>query len=327
MIRHSILAGFLAPLALFCAISPDIAHADIYPNRTITMVVPYAAGGGVDISARLVAQQMAKNLNQPIIIDNRAGASGMIGSKFVADAKPDGYTVLYASAAQALAPFLLPDVPLDVEHDLTPITLVAPLPYIMVVNPKIPAKDPKELVAWIKEHPSEFRWGLGGLGSPDHLGIEQFDRTAGIKPVLVPYKGTGPSVVAALSNEVGGLIAPPAAVRSYIESGQLRALGAASVKPLSFMPNLPTIASFGYPGFEVSAWYGMWGPRHLPRDLAGQIREAVVKALADPSVRAKLIETGNEPLGSTPDEFAAYFKSQLELYGPLIKALDLHAQQ
>lgn len=320
--------GIFALVALAGLSTALAASADSYPSHTVNIVVPVAAGGGVDLSSRLLAQQLSTMFSQQFIVENKTGASGLIGSQFVADAKPDGHTLLYAASAEAIFPFLLPNLTFDVAHDLTPITQVAYTPNVIVVNPKVPATNAKELVAWIKQHPTEFRWGVGIIGGPDHLCTEEFDQVAGIKPLVVPYSGSAPALNAVLGGEVSGMQVPISTAKINSDSGKLRAIALTSAETSEFLPGISTIASAGYPGFDCGAWYGLWGPRNMPKATIAEVHQAVLKALAQPALQAKLKTNALLPTGSKePEDFAAFFNAELKKNGALIKELNIHASQ
>ena len=315
----------LLGLAALVMLRPGLAAAE-YPDRPVRIIVPYAAGGGVDIAARLLAQQLTEQFKQPFLVEARPGGTGTVGSQVVASAKPDGYTLLYAATAEVIIPFLPGGLSFDVERELTPITLAVSTPFVLVVNPKIPAKTPRELIDYIKQHPDDFRWGLGGVGSPDNLAIALFDLQAGIHPVTVPYQGGGPAILATISGEVGGIMDPPSLVKAYVTSGQLRGLGVTSAKTSPVMPDLPPIASFGLPGYEAATWYGIWGPKGMPGALSRDIQQKVSAALAAPVFRDKLASMALVPESVDPDGFAAYVKSEIAKYGRLIKDSNLKLQ-
>jgi tripartite-type tricarboxylate transporter receptor subunit TctC len=324
MTRH---LGIAILFAALIPCRPLPAFAQVYPDHPVRIIVPYAAGGGVDIAARLLTQQLTEQLRQTFLVEDRPGGTGVVGSQVVAGARPDGYTLLYAATAEAIIPSLAGGVSFDVERELTPITLVVSTPFVMVINPKIPANTPSELVAYIKQHPDGFRWGLGGLGSPDHMAIAQFDQQAGIHPLTVPYQGGGPAIVATLSGEVDGIMDPPSLVKSYVASGQLRGLGISSAAASPVMPEMPPIAGAGYPGYQSATWYGLWGPKAMPKQLALAIRQFVVAAMAAPAFRDRLLATALVPEGSDPDAFAAYFKTEIEKYRRLIKDSNIQIRQ
>lgn len=318
----SVFRALLAPialLALMMATAPRAAAAEPFPSHPIRMVVPYPAGGGVDIAARLLAQQLSVQLGQNVLVDNRPGATGMIGSQVVAAAKPDGTTLLYAATAEAVIPFLKGGQSFDVQRELTPVTLATSTPFVLTVSPSLPVADPKELVAYAKQHPDALRWGLFGVGSPDHLAIEVFNLLAGIQPLEAPYQGGGPAIRATLSGEVTAVMGPPSLVKSYIEAGQLKGLGIGSLERSPVMPDMPTIASFGFPGYESTTWYGIWGPKGLPPELAHHIRDLVVTAQSVPAMRERMLAAALVPQGTAPEDFTAYFAAEIAKIGQLIK--------
>lgn len=304
------------------------AVAGAYPSRAVRLVVTVEAGGAADATARYLAKELAAQFKQPYVIENRPGVSGLVAVERVASAKPDGYTLLYAADTVAIAPFLVAGrQPVDVESDITPITLVGVAPFIFVVNPRIPVKAPTELVAYIKEHPGGFRWGVGGIGAPGQLAIERFSKLAGISALEVPYKGNGPAAIATLSGEVDGMVALSTSVKPLIDAGKLVGLGVASAEPVDNMPGLPTIASFGFPGYDAFTWFGLWGPKNMPAELAKQIRDQVAEAITAPDLQSEFAATGFMlKISNDPSDFAAYFKSELEKDGTVLKELNVPRQ-
>lgn len=308
-------------------ISAAAAQAKDYPERTVNIVVPVPTGGGIDLTARILAQQLSTQLKQTYIVENKPGAGTLLGSKYVSDAKPDGYTLLYSASNAVIVPFMMPDFAINMETDLTPIAMVAYSPMVMAVNPKYPIKDPKELVAFVKAHPNDFRWGYSQPGSADHLVIEQFDRKAGINPLRVPYKGSGPDITAAISDEVSGILLATGAITSAITSGQLRAIAIAGPDMIEDFPGIQILTKYGFPGFEEPAiWYALWGPKNMPKELVDQVHQQVVAALSNPAVKEKFEKAGiTLKVSKTPSEFTDFYKSELRKYGPLVKELNLRA--
>ena len=322
MVTRKFLLGCAAALCLFTG---GTAVAQDYPNKTVKFVVPYEPGGGNDLGTRLLAQKLGEQLKQTFVVENRAGISGISGATYVSEQKPDGYTLLEAADTQTSAPYLLPNVTLDPEKDLVPITKIGFTPFIWVVHPSVPAKDPKELIALIKKEPESYRWGMGGIGTPGHLAIEKLDRTAGINPLRVPYKGNGPAVTALMSGEVNGMLASPPSVSELVQGGKLRVIGVATAQPLESFPGVPTVASFGFPGFEASSWFGIWGPKGMPQDLVKKIHGQIGAAMADPELQKKFISAGIlVSVSKTPEEFAAFVKSEITSNKTLIKELNIH---
>jgi tripartite-type tricarboxylate transporter receptor subunit TctC len=283
-----------------------------YPDRTVRVVVTVQAGGTADATARYLAKQLSAQLKQPYVVENKPGISGIVAVEDVSNAKADGYTLLYAADVLAIAPSSIPNLSINVERDLTPITLVGAAPFVFVVNPRIPVKTPTELVAYIKSHPGGFRWGIGGVGTAGQLAIARFSKLAGINALQVPYKGNAPATLATLSGEVDGSVALYTTVKPLIDSGNLVVLGVASAEPVNGMPGVPTIASFGFPGYEALSWFGVWGPKNMPPELAAQVRNQVANALATPELKNEFARAGFAvTVSDNPAAFAAYFKSEL----------------
>ncbi len=321
MLKRIILFAVLFSLGLFTL---GAARAQDYPNRAVRIIVPYAPGGGVDVTARILAQQLSDDTGQRYFIENKAGATGMVGSEAVSTSKPDGYTLLYIASTLATAPFLLSNIKLDVLNDLTPITQVAYSPYVIVVNPKITANNLKDLATFIKANPKEFGWAVGGIGSPDHLGIEHFNKLTGIKPLVVPYNGTGPAVAAVVAGEIAGAMLPPAIAKVNIDAGKLKGLGVTSLERAEVLPNIPTVASSGFPGFDSGTWYAVYGSKQMPPELAKTIHQQISKAAMSPMVKEKLRASGmSVSLSKDPASFAAFFEAEYKKYGALIKELNL----
>ena len=321
MSRVARIVGISLALAITHGVS---AVAEDYPSRAVRLVTTVEPGGTADATARYLAKQLSAKLNQPYIIENKPGISGLVAVERVSNAKPDGYVLLYAADTLAIAPFLVPNQTLDIEKDITPITLVGVAPFVFVVNPRIPVKTPNELAAYIKQHPGGFRWGIGGVGVPGQLAIRRFSKLAGISAMEVPYKGTAPSVLATLSGEVDGTAGLYTAVRPLIDSGKLIALGVASGKPLDSMPGMPTIASSGYPGFEALSWFGVWGPKNMPAALALQIRNQVAEAVKSPELIKEFDQTGlTVTVSDSPAAFASYFNSEVARDSVIMKELNL----
>ncbi len=302
------------------------AFAEEYPSRAVRVVTTVEPGGMADASARYLAKQLSTTLKQPYVVENRPGISGIAAAERVSNAKPDGYTLLYAADVMAIAPSMLPNLSIDVQKDLTPITLVGVAPFVFVVNPKIPVKTPTELVAYIKQNPGGFRWGIGGLGTAGQLAIERFSNAAGITAPEVPYKGNAPAAVAAMSGEVDGIAALSVAVNPLIDSGKLTGLGVASAEKVDSSPGMPTIASFGFPGYEALTWFAVWGPKDMPPELAMQVRNQVAEAVNAPDLKEEFARTGlMVSVSDSPAAFAAYFKSELERNSAILKRLNLVA--
>jgi tripartite-type tricarboxylate transporter receptor subunit TctC len=285
--------------------------AAAYPSRPVKMIVPYAAGGGVDKIARVIGQQMAKGLGQAVVIDNRGGAAGNIGTELGVRAEPDGYTIVMGAAALAINVTLYRNLTFDPVKDLAPISLIAKTPNIVVVHPQVPAKTLQELVALAKSKPGALNYASAGAGTTSHLAAELLDSVAGIKMTHIPYKGTAPAVTGILGGEVQVMLAPALAVLPLIKSGKLRALAMTGADRSSAFPDIPTVAQSGYPGFEASQWYGVLAPAGTPEPILARLNQEVVKAIKSTEVRNALLGEGSEPIGSTREVFGQFLKSEI----------------
>lgn len=292
---------------------------DAYPNRMIKMVVPYGPGATTDLMARLVAQKVSDDLKQPVIVDNRAGAGGMIGSDLVAKSPADGYTILLATDGTHTGnPFLMKKFPFHAVNDVTPISLGAKNIMALVANPSVPVKNVRELIDYAKKNPGTLSYGSSGNGSPHHLAGILFNQMAGTDIVHVPYKGGGPSVVDVLGGQIPLAYASLATVMPYLQSGKLHLLGITEKKRATEFPTLPTVAET-LPGFEMDSWLGFVGPAHLPEAVLEKLNHSITKALKDPAVAKKLNENGLLVVASTPKEFAEQLRSDYEKRGRMIR--------
>jgi len=293
-----------------------------YPSRPITIVVGFSAGGTTDIITRLISDELRKGLGQPIIIENKPGAGGNIGADIVAKAKPDGHTLLMGSVGPlAINASLYKRMPYDNLKDLTPITLVAHVPNMLVVNPRtVPAQSFQEFVALAKANPGKYFYASTGSGTSSHLSGVLLNLQAGLDLTHVPYKGA-----VALNDVLSGesvqcmFATIPSAIQ-LVRGGKLRALAVTSLRRSGGVPEVPTIAESGYPGFDASSWFGLVGPAGLPRDIALKIQTEVARILKDPALREKFIQQGADPIGNTPDEFGAYMKEETAKWAKIVKA-------
>ena len=318
-------AALAAAMGLFVA---GAASAQNYPSHPVKLVVPFDAGGNVDINARFFAQQLSEQTKQPFVVENRPGASGYLGANFVSSSKSDGYTILYAGSSLTIAPALT-KVPIDITRDLTAVSNVSMTPFVMVINNNIPARTLKELVAWIKQHPTDFKWAISAIGAADNLSTEVFNKLAGLKPapLSVAYVGAGKSATAVMGGEVSGMLAPVSVVQSLVSGGSVRAIGLAAPVTMDAMPGVPTIGS-EYPGYEAGAWAGVFGPKDMPADITKQLFDMVVKANADAEYLGKLKTTGSLSMSSkSPQDFAAYVKSQVESNSAIVKDVGIKIEQ
>jgi tripartite-type tricarboxylate transporter receptor subunit TctC len=315
---RGVLYGFVtAALTMLIA---ETAPGQTYPTRPIHIVVPSSPGAGVtDIMARLVGQHLSARIGQQIVVDNRPGASGIIGAEVVSRAAPDGYTLLIANVSLVVNPFLYPKMPYDPLKDFIPVTNLNSAPLLLVVNPSVPAKSVTELIALAMSHPGQLNYGSGGLGSTPYLAAELFKSLAGIDVVHVPYKGGAP----ALSDLVGGqltfMIENMPGTMPYAKAGNLRALAITSPQRSELAPELPTMAEAGVPGYEISGWNGLFAVKGTPPAIVVKLHSEVAKILHTPEVREELAALGAEPVGDAPDEFAAFLKADVARWGKIIQ--------
>ncbi len=311
---------FFALAALSAA--PGAAAQGAYPNRPITIVVGFSAGGTTDIIARLLSDELRKGLGQPIIIENKPGAGGNIGADAVAKAKPDGYTLLMGSVGPlAINASLYKHMPYDNLKDLTPVTLVAHVPNMLVVNPRtVPAQTFQEFVALVKAHPGKFFYASTGSGTSSHLSGVLLNQLAGLDLTHVPYKGAVALNDVLSGEQVQCMFATIPSAIQLVRSGKLRALAVTSLHRSGGVPNVPTIAESGYPGFDASSWFGLVGPAGLPREIALKVQAEVARILKDPAMRDKFIQQGADPIGNTPEEFGQYMKDETAKWAKVVKA-------
>ena len=311
----------LASLSLAAA-----AVAQPYPSKPIRLVVPYPPGASTDVVARLVGQKIGDEFGQPVIVENRGGASGNIGSDHVAKSAPDGYTFLLATdATHSSNAYLFKDFPFDVIKDVTPITMAAKNIIVLVAHPSFPPNNIRELIDYAKKNPGKLSYGSAGQGSPHHLAGAMLNQMAGIDLVHVPYKGGGPAATDVLGGQIPMIFSSLVTVAQQIQAGKLKVLGVTDKTRYAGLPGVPTIAET-LPGFEMSSWLGFFGPPNLPAPIVTKLHDAIVKALADPTIAAKLNSAGLLIVGNTPQQFAAQQKSDYEKRGALIKAIGIQPE-
>jgi len=312
---HVLKACALAALAFSAA-----AHAQVYPAKPLRMIVAYPPGGGTDIVGRMLAQKLGESLGQSVVVENRGGASGNIGTELAARAVPDGYTILMGNVApNAINVSLFKDLPFDPVADFAPVSLVASTPNILVVHPATPARTVKEVIALAKAKPGTLNFASAGMGSSSHLAGELFRILAGAEIVHVPYKGAGPAMVDVLSGQVQLYFATMPAAMPHVKPGKLAPVAVTSARRSQALPDLPTIAESGVPGYEASTWYGVLAPAHAPSAVVARLHGDIVKILADAALHARLADQGFDPVGSTPEEFGAYIKSEILKWGKVIR--------
>ena len=299
------------------------AASAAYPDRPITLIVPWAPGGSTDILARAIAEQLTKSMGQPVVVENKAGASGNIGSNMVAKAKPDGYTLLIGSmSTHAMNPALIPNMPFKGADDFTPIALVANVINTMVINPSVPAKNVQEFIAYAKANPGKLAYASAGGGSTNHLSAEMFNKAAGIQMLHVPYKGGAPAVMDTVANQTQVLFSAGTQTLPHVKAGKLRLLAVTEPHRSALLKDVPTVAET-LPGYEMSVWYAVFGPAGMPHELATRLNAEINKALAVPEVRARMDAMGVELVNSTPEQLAQTLKRDTARYTKVIHELDI----
>ena len=305
--------------ALACA--PLAGFAQPYPAKPIRFVVPYPAGGPLDTVARLLGQKVAESVKQPVVVENKPGAGGNIGADFVAKSSPDGYTILMgAVATHAINPSLYTNVPYDPVRDFAPITQVASTPNVLVVNPTLPVKSVAELIAHARGNPGKLNFGSGSTGSAGHLAGELFKSLARVEMTHVPYKGAAPAMQDLIGGRIELMFDNLASAKAQVAAGRVRALAVTTARRSPLVPDLPTIAEAGLPGFDISTWFGVFAPAGTPREALERLHAEFARALAAPEVREKMLALGAEPVGNRPEEFAAFIRAEAEKYARVIKA-------
>jgi tripartite-type tricarboxylate transporter receptor subunit TctC len=303
-------------LALGASLTPG--HAQGYPNRTIRIVVPYAPGGGVSILAQIIGTKMQEIVKQPVVIDNRPGAGGNVGADAVAKAAPDGYTILLHTSAMASASALYSKLPFDPVKDFVPVSMVISTQFVIAGSPKNPATGLRELAALAKDKPGTYNFGSSGPGSSLHIFAEMFNSIAGVKMVHIPYRGDAPMVTALIGGDIQLAFLPQANGIANVQSNLIRGLGVTGTKRMTALPNVPTALEQGFKGLEVGSWNAMFVPAGTRPDIVNAIQQALAKVLADPKVRETMIQTGQEPVGDTPEQFAATFKADIARFARVI---------
>ena len=306
----------IALIALFVS---SHAFAQNYPSKPIRLVLPYPPGGGTDVIARPLAQKLTEQLGQQVIVDNRGGAGGNIGMEFVAKSPPDGYTLLFALTAQyAVNPSLYPKLPYDPIRDYAPISLLANAPYLLVVHPSVPAKSVAELIALMKARPGQLAYSSSGNGSGAHLAGEMLRSLARVEIVHVPYKGAGPAMPDLIAGQVQLSFVTYTAAGPHIKSGRLRALGVTTAKRSPTLPDLPAIAET-VPGYDSAVWYGFAAPAGTPADIVAKLNTEVLRVLAAPDFRNRITLEAVAPIGTSPEEFGAFIKSEIVRWAKVVK--------
>ena len=299
--------------------------AQTWPQRTTRIIVPFGAGGGADTQARILAKKFTESMGQSFVVDNRGGAGGLIGAEIVAKAPPDGYNLLFSTASLAVNVTLYKKIAFDPIRDLAPVSRFSSAPLILVVHPSVPAKSIKELVALAKTHKGKLNAGSNGTGTTSHLAIEMLKQAAGIEVAHIPYKGGAPAVVAMMAGEIDLRFSGALAVLPHVKQGRARAIAVAAERTSAVMPGVPTLSSV-YPGFDVDNWYALFAPANTPKEIVSKLHAEVVKVLAAPEMRDAISKDGAEPVGSTPEELAAFMKREVVKYAKVIRAANVQVE-
>jgi len=314
---------FTAVLVVAFVEAPD-ALAQAYPTKPVKLVVPSSPGGGTDITGRILAQKLSEQLGQQFIVDNRAGGGTTIGNDIVAKSAPDGYTLLMGVSTLAINAAVYRKLPYDALRDFAPISQAVSVPNVLVLHPSVPARTVKEFIAMAKKRP-DLTAGSAGVGTNPHLSLELFKNMAGIDVLHVPYKGSGQGLLGLLSGEVALMFPSVPTVITHVKSGKLRALGVTTTVRSQAIPEVPTIAEAGLPGYEATQWFGVLAPTGTPRAIVERLHKEIVAALQSNAVRKNLLTEGAEPVGSTPEAFARYIKSETVKWARVVK--DAHIPQ
>jgi tripartite-type tricarboxylate transporter receptor subunit TctC len=310
-----------ALLALAASASAPLAAWAAYPDRPVRMVVPFPAGGATDLMARGLAEHLAEQLGQQVVIDNRGGAGGTVATELVARSPADGYTLLFATmGTQAINPALYPKLRYDPLKDFAPVSLTHITPRVLVVGPSVQARSVAELVAFAKAHPGQLTYGSAGNGSSSHLSGALFESLAGVRMLHVPYKGSAPLLTDLLAGRVDLTFDSYSIYEEHIHSGRVHVLGVSSRTRMAALPQVPTIAEAGVPGYEVSNWLGLLAPSGTPREVVAHLNAGVVRAMADAGMKRQLTALGIEPVSSTPEEFGALIRSEIPKWAKIVQS-------
>ncbi len=311
-------AGPIAALVLLALAST--ADAQSWPAKPIRIISPYPPAGANDLLARIIAPKLSEQLGQPVVVENRAGATGNIGAELVAKAPADGYTLLMGQAGNLTINIsLMAKIPFDPVRDFSPVTMVASTPNVLVVHPSLPVRTVKDLIALAKAKPGQINYATSGIGSPGHLAAELLNKSAGIRLVHIPYKGAAPALLDVVAGNAHLYFTSAVSAQPFIPSGRLRMVAVASAKRSPSLPEVPTVAEAGFPEFDVSSWWGVVAPASTPREVVMRLQTEIHRVIALPEIRAKLAEQGLDIATNTPEQFAAYIKSETAKWAKLIR--------
>jgi tripartite-type tricarboxylate transporter receptor subunit TctC len=318
--------GQSALAAVTTSVAIGMAFAQAYPAKPVRVVVPFAPGGGTDVIARHLASGMSESLKRQVLVDNRAGANGIVGTEIAARAPADGYTLLFVSSPHSVNPSMYARLPFDTLRDFAPVSLVALSPYVLVTHPSLPVRNVKELIALARKRPDQILYGSGGTGSSAHLSAELFNQMAGVKLREVPFKGAGPALIGTLSGEVAVVFGNALTVKPHIESGRVRALGIASAQRSKSAPDLPTISEAGVPGYRSEAVLGLLAPARTPRAIIDTLNAEAHKVMQKPESVEAMRRMAVDIELSTPEEFGRLIESEMQRWGKVVRALKLKPQ-
>jgi tripartite-type tricarboxylate transporter receptor subunit TctC len=311
-------AAFLIAMLAIGLATPVAAQP--YPSRTVSVVVPFPAGGSVDVVARLLVQKLNESMGQNFIVENRAGgAGGAVGANAVTKAAPDGYTLMFTASIHIITPFINSKIPYDAVKDFAAVSLVASGPLLVSTAPNVPANTLKEFFDLVRKEPAKYTFATSSFGSAGHLAVELLKRDAGVDTLVIAYKGAGPMLNDIMGGQIQLIADPMASSSPLAAAGKIKALAVTSLKRVAAAPNIPTIAESGMTGFDFSSWYGLWGPKGLPADITAKLQGEIAKALAQPDVKERLAVLGFEAIGSTAEEFAKYIDEESAKYSQIIK--------
>lgn len=324
MHKHTFIAGGLALAAALASINASAQNT--YPSRPIRLIVPASPGGGTDFTARTIGQKLSEVVKQTVIVDNRPGAAGNIGVEIASKASPDGYTIVMPITSFSINPHLYSNLPFDTAKDFAPIVLASSAPLFLVVNPSVPAKTVSELIALAKAKPGQLNYANSGNGTTAHLAGELLKKTAGIDLVSVPFKGGGPAVIDLIAGRVQIYFSTIPAALTHVKAGKLRGIAVTTQKRVGLIPEVPTVAESGLPGFEVVGWFGIFAPAGTPKPVIATLNKGINTALRAPETQERFARQGLIPGGGTPEDLERFFRAELKKWGALIKEVGIPRQ-
>ncbi|MGX5664064.1 MULTISPECIES: tripartite tricarboxylate transporter substrate binding protein [Diaphorobacter] len=311
--------ALLGALAAAAALALPGAWAQTWPSRSVSIIVPFPAGGTTDVLARALGQELSKTLGQPVVVENKPGAGATLGADYVAKSKADGYTLLMGAVHHTIATSVYRKLGYDFEKDFAPITTVALVPNVLVVNPQVPAKTVQELLAQAKAQPGKLTYGSNGTGTGQHLIGAQFEGMGGVQLLHVPYKGSGPLTTDLLGGQISMSFDTVTPVLPHIKAGKLRALAVTTAKRSVALPDVPTLEEAGLPGFDMGTWFGMLAPAGTPKDIVARLNADMVKIIQSPEFRKKMDDIGADPIANTPEQMARQIKDDTARFARLVK--------